>query len=230
MRWMIRLGLTAVLTVGMVIVGIRLISYLIEWWYRPPTSGLKLRPTPAESEYLMESSEGKMRIPKEEEQSRLKLDYLDYTIDSVTTVIERGDGLFYWVLLLACVLLSVLIFAANIRFQHRKRVDETASLMTRTFSRHPVPSSMTSVEEPAWTGVTIRDALIAFNQALPSAKKWFRLRVFARRSNSMRTDCITERTRSNLAKHPKHDRGHDDGSIQIVYVLAYTFCGADLSL
>ncbi len=79
MRWMIRLGLTAVLTVGMVIVGIRLISYLIEWWYRPPTSGLKLRPTPAESEYLMESSEGKMRIPKEEEQSRLKLDYLDYT-------------------------------------------------------------------------------------------------------------------------------------------------------
>lgn len=172
MRWMIRLGLTAVLTVGMVIVGIRLISYLIEWWYRPPTSGLKLRPTPAESEYLMESSEGKMRIPKEEEQSRLKLDYLDYTIDSVTTVIERGDGLFYWVLLLACVLLSVLIFAAYIHFQHRKRADETASLMTRTFSRHPVPSSMTSVEEPAWTGVTIRDALIAFNQELPSAKKW----------------------------------------------------------
>lgn len=172
MRWMIRLGLTAVLTVGTVFIGLRLISLLMEWWYEPPTSGLKLRPTPAESEYLMESSEGKMRIPKEEEQSRLKLDYLDYTIDSVTTVIERGDGLFYWVLILACVLLSVLIFAANIRFQHRKRADETASFTTRTFSRHSVPSSMTSVEEPAWTGVTIRDALITFNQALPPAKKW----------------------------------------------------------
>lgn len=172
MRWMIRLGLTAVLTVGAVFVGLRLISLLMEWWYEPPTSGLKLRPTPAESECMMESSEGKMRIPKEEEQSRLKLDYLDYTIDSVTTVIERGDGLFYWLLMLACVLLSGLIFTANIRFQHRKRADETASFTTRTFSRHSVPSSMTSVEEPAWTGVTIRDALIAFNQALPPAKKW----------------------------------------------------------
>lgn len=42
MRWMIRLGLTAVLTVGAVFIGIRLISLLLEWWYRAPTSGLKL--------------------------------------------------------------------------------------------------------------------------------------------------------------------------------------------
>lgn len=172
MRWMIRLGLTAVLTVGAVFVGLRLISLLMEWWYEPPTSGLKLRPTPAESEYLMESSEGKMRIPKEEEQSRLKLDYLDYTIDSVTTVIERGDGLFYWLLFLAFVVLGGLIFTFKYHFKPRKRASETASFTTRTFSRHPVPSSMTRVEEPAWTGVTIRDALIAFNQALPPAKKW----------------------------------------------------------
>ncbi|MCT4776819.1 MULTISPECIES: hypothetical protein [Exiguobacterium] len=172
MRWMIRLGLTAVLTVGAVFVGLRLISLLMEWWYEPPTSGLKLRPTPEAFEDSNEMFEGTMRHPKEDEQSLLKLDYLDYTIDSVATVIERGDGLFYLVLLLACVLLSVLIFAANIRFQHRKRADETASFTTRTFSRHSVPSSMTSVEEPAWTGVTIRDALIAFNQALPPAKKW----------------------------------------------------------
>ncbi|XCA82119.1 hypothetical protein ABKJ26_07745 [Exiguobacterium mexicanum] len=172
MRWMIRLGLTAVLTVGTVFVGLRLISLLMEWWYEPPTSGLKLRPTPAESEYLMESSEGKMRIPKEEEQTRLKLDYLDYTIDSVTTVIERGDGLFYWLLFLAFVVLGGLIFTFKYHFKPRKRASETASFTTRTFSRHPVPSSMTYFEEPAWTGVTIRDALIAFNQMLPPAKKW----------------------------------------------------------
>lgn len=172
MRWMIRLGLTAVLTVGAVFVGLRLISLLMEWWYEPPTSGLKLRPTPEAFEDSNEMFEGTMRHPKEDEQSLLKLDYLDYTIDSVATVIERGDGLFYWLLFIAFVVLGGLIFAANIRFQHRKRADETASFTTRTFSRHSVPSSMTSVEEPAWTGVTIRDALIAFNQALPPAKKW----------------------------------------------------------
>lgn len=172
MRWIIRLSLTAVLTVGAVFIGIHLISLLMEWWYRAPTSGLKLRPTPAESEYSLETYEGTMRNPKEEEQSRLKLDYLDYTIDSVTTVIERGDGLFYWVLLLACMLLGVLIFAAKIRLQNHKRADETGSFRMRTFFRRSVPNSMTRFEEPAWTGVTIRDALIAFNQALLPTKKW----------------------------------------------------------
>lgn len=172
MRWMIRLGLTAILTVGVVFIGIRLISLLMEWWYRAPTSGLKLRPTPEASEYSNEMFEGTMRNPKEEEQSLLKLDYLDYTIDTVTTVIERGDGLVYWLLFLAFVVLGGLIFTAKYRFKSRKRASKTALFTTRTFSRHSVPSSMTSGEEPAWTGVTIRDALIAFNQALPPAKKW----------------------------------------------------------
>lgn len=172
MRWMSRLGLTAVLTVGAVFIGLRLINLLMEWWYRAPTSGLKLRPTPEASGYSNEMFEGAMRNPNEEELSRLKLDYLDYTIDSVTTVIDRGDGLFYWLLFLACVLLGGLIFTAKYRLKYRKRAKETALFTSRPSLRHSVSSSMASVEEPAWTGVTIRDALIAFNQALPPAKKW----------------------------------------------------------
>lgn len=172
MRWVTRLGLTAIVTVGTVFIGIRLISLLMEWWYRAPSSGLTLRPTPEASEYSNEMFEGTMRNPKEDEQSLLKLDYLDYTIDSVTTVIERGDGLFYWLLFLAFVVLGGLIFTFKYHFKPRKRASETDSVTRRTFSRHSAPSSMSRVEEPAWTGVTIRDALIAFNQTLPSAKKW----------------------------------------------------------
>lgn len=173
MRWMIRLGLTAILTVGAVYIGLRLLSLLMEWWYRAPTSGLKLRATPEASGYSNEMFEGAMRNPNEEEElSRLKLDYLDYTIDSVTTVIDRGDGHFYWLLSLALLLLVGLIIFTRHRLKYRNRASETASFSKRKSNRPSISNSVKRVAEPAWTGVTIRDALIAFNQALPPAKKW----------------------------------------------------------
>ncbi|TCI30631.1 hypothetical protein EVJ33_04850 [Exiguobacterium sp. SL-10] len=150
-----------------------------------------MRPTPEAAEYSNEMFEGEMRNPKEDEQSHLKLDDLDYTFDSVTTIIVRGDGFFYWLVLLAFILLGGLVFAATSRFQHRKRADESSSLKPRTFSRHSVPHSMSSIEEPAWTGVVIRDTLIAFHQTLPPTKKWVpseTLSEWARRIGLIDTD------------------------------------------
>lgn len=171
MRWMVRLGLTAVLTMGMVFIGIRLVNFLMEWWYHPPTSGIKLRPTLPESEYSNETFGGTMRQPKEGEVSRLKQDYLENTIDSVTTVIERGGSLFYWVLLLTCIVLIGLIVTVSLRYNRHPSAEWTRGVTGPTTHRsNSRPSNRQ--QEPVWTGETVRDILIAFNLALPPTKKW----------------------------------------------------------
>ncbi|MCT4782270.1 MULTISPECIES: hypothetical protein [Exiguobacterium] len=173
MRWFMRLGAISIIMVLSTVLGVRLVNLFIEWWHRPPVRGMRWLSSASDDSFSNEFSNGKERIGSKKDPSTIIPDNLEYSIDAVPTVIQRGDSMI-WSVLMGCLMILAVLLMTKFRFLRHvmSQSEEESTLFKRRRQTTPSPLQFDAEAKLEWTHVMIRDLLIQFNQALPRTDKW----------------------------------------------------------